>query len=98
MQEEDNKLNEVRFCAVFGMITVLDFKFIITVDQIEKAACLCKHDIWRIRKVSFHPLDNKEYLESINQMEELFKKITGIRKLLTSGFYFSYDYDLTLRN
>ena len=31
-------------------------------------------------------------------MEELFKKITGIRKLLTSGFYFSYDYDLTLRN
>ena len=65
----------------------------------EEVTLVCSielQDIFEIRTIQFIPYENEHDIHSSPKANEILNIIANLRKLFTSGFYFSYNYKLTI--
>ena len=78
--------------GVLGIINIypISYLWVITEYDNSKLLRICGEEVYQISKVELIPLASKD--KSDNKAYK-----DGIKRLLSSGFYFSYGYDLTKR-
>lgn len=76
--------------AILGIITIKDCKYLLFVKNSLLVGVFNTHDINRVQEVDILPIT-----EDNLQNEETISIIQNIKKLLNTGFYYSFSYDLS---
>lgn len=66
------------------------------VEDVTLVCSIEQQDIFQVASISFIPLENEADIYSSPKAPEILQLISNVRKLFASGFYFSYNYALTL--
>lgn len=75
---------------IFGIVPISNVSFLVLVTGADVIGSLNEFFVYEIKDVEFIPLDNAAVYD-----ERVEAVARNIEKLLISGFYFSYHYDLT---
>ena len=89
--EFDFNVKDMLLCkAIIGIINVQGVYFLIYAKKVEKIGNFKQNNIFEIKEVEFLAIsDNSE--KETNE----FKTIDHLKHLLSKGFYYSYNFDLT---
>jgi len=99
LEIEDNILSTLSFKdkrlahSVLGVLKVDQFNILLYVSESEFVGTIKESKIFRIKEVGFLPICNEVLFA--NSKQETKDSINGIRNMLTTGFYYSFDYDLS---
>ncbi|KAH3676140.1 hypothetical protein WICMUC_002162 [Wickerhamomyces mucosus] len=107
-QTDLSKHKEITSLTFYGLVGLLNFKrhvfFCIITDQKLIGSPRPSEDIYKIKDVEFYCLNSTEFdnitigrfrSKSSTEKYDLEHPCSKIRKFLTSGFYYSRDFDLT---
>lgn len=78
--------------AVLGIISICDFPFLLLVETAEQISDFDSSIIYKVRDINFLHLHNEAHSKESYEVSSF---IQGLRNLLSLGFYFSFNYNLT---
>lgn len=79
--------------AIVGIIKIESIDFLIYVKSCQLVAQIEKSEIFKIQEVELIPLCDDITLSTLNS--DIKSLIIGIKNLMTLGFFYSFNYDLT---
>ncbi|OMJ70418.1 hypothetical protein SteCoe_31601 [Stentor coeruleus] len=91
--ENGAKRGEIYYLDIFlivGIVPIDTYLYLVLVTEANIIDALKEQNIYEIKRIHMIPVNN-----SIKETESQVLEMQNISKLLSSGFYFSYYYDLT---
>eukprot|EP00347_Sterkiella_histriomuscorum_P022024 403331952 len=85
----------VYFCGIIGIINIMDYNFLAVITEKEYAGQINGQTIYLIKTTLMIPFSENIYPSQQCKRQKLNNLIDGVKKLLTTGFYFSYYADIT---
>ncbi len=79
--------------AILGIIQIENYNFIIFVKAAFFIGKIEEAEIFRVKEVELIPLVHLNKIENLSS--EIKSQVLGIKNLLTLGFFYSFNYDLT---
>jgi phosphatidylinositol-bisphosphatase len=86
-----DQLQFIDIYGLIGLVTVSEVNFITVITDATKVATMRRAPILTIKSVEFLPF----LTQDVGPSEALTRQLAGVARLLTTGFYFSYGYDMT---
>ena len=77
--------------AIIGVISLDKWKFLLIVSGYDLVGCIDKKELYTVKEVDLVTITKEEFQPS----EEMALYINGIKTLFITGFYYSFEYDLT---
>lgn len=79
--------------SILGVISISDFQFLLIVTQADEV-CLIDHcPIYKVKEIDLIPLHNEKHSK---ENSDVITYSDGLRSLMSLGFFFSFNYHLTL--
>ncbi len=100
-------VSQQKYSAFLGILTILDQKFILMVQNVSYVVNIKNNEIFRIDNLAYIPFEVLFYYFSLipqrlkkirlfRTVQKKLEKYFFLKQLFSLGFYFSYTYDLTL--
>ena len=83
-----------KFCAFMGLLTILSESYLFFVETCEKVCAIQGQDIFEVKAVSLICCNEEAHGELKTQIDNYALYLRDY--LLKEGYYFSYEYDLSL--
>ena len=86
----NNVINNIFCHAIIGILTIRNMRYLVYAKKVENIGKIKQKDIFEIKEVEFLDLSFENESENDD-----YDTIQNIRQFLSTGFYYSYVYDLT---
>ena len=94
-----NYLKTAHFSAFLGVLSILNKTFLVFVENCTRACVIQEKDVFEVRDIGFVPFESEKSFEEDDseKLNQVYSYMIYMKnQLLREGYYFSYDYELSL--